>query len=267
MEIPLLQANDIECRVQSVKKSKSGNVGAVLLLYKDARVDMRILDQVFGPLNWQRTHDVINGNLFCAIDIWDESKRAWVRKQDVGVESNTQKEKGEASDSFKRAGTNVGIGRELYTAPFIYITLQNGEYNENGNKLSCTGRFTVAEVGYNERREMNRLVIVDKRGNPRFDWRYGPAGDRTAEETQKQNTTQPGSPAKPEKLICAACGKEITGVEVDGKAYSAEQIAKGAVKRYGKPLCITCRNAAAEVKVAQLKQATVDKLKDGNESA
>ena len=126
--IPLLTAEDIDCRVQSVSKAKNGTVGAVLLLYKDARVDMRILDQVFGPGNWQRTHEVINGNLFCNIDIWDDEKKTWVRKQDVGTESNTEKEKGQASDSFKRAGFNVGIGRELYTGPFIYVELADGEF-------------------------------------------------------------------------------------------------------------------------------------------
>ena len=119
--IPLLTAEDIDCRVQSVSKAKNGTVGAVLLLYKDARVDMRILDQVFGPGNWQRTHELINGNLFCTIEIWDDEKAAWVKKQDVGVESNTEKEKGQASDAFKRAGFNVGIGRELYSAPFTYV--------------------------------------------------------------------------------------------------------------------------------------------------
>ena len=116
LSIPLLTEQDIDCRVQSVSKAKTGRVGAVLLLYKDARVDMRILDQVFGPGNWQRTHEVINGNLFCNIDIWDDEKKTWVRKQDVGTESNTEKEKGQASDSFKRAGFNVGIGRELIQA-------------------------------------------------------------------------------------------------------------------------------------------------------
>ena len=90
LSIPLLTEQDIDCRVQSVSKAKTGRVGAVLLLYKDARVDMRILDQVFGPGNWQRTHEVINGNLFCNIDIWDDEKKTWVRKQDVGSESNTE---------------------------------------------------------------------------------------------------------------------------------------------------------------------------------
>ena len=126
--IPLLTAQDIECRVQSVSRARSGDVGAVLLLYKDARGYMRILDQVFGPGNWQRTHEVINGNLFCNIDIWDAETGAWVRKQDVGVESNTEKEKGQASDAFKRAGFNVGVGRELYTGPFIYVVLAENEF-------------------------------------------------------------------------------------------------------------------------------------------
>ena len=85
LSIPLLTEQDIDCRVQSVSKAKTGRVGAVLLLYKDARVDMRILDQVFGPGNWQRTHEVINGNLFCNIDIWDDEKKTWVRKQDVAT--------------------------------------------------------------------------------------------------------------------------------------------------------------------------------------
>ena len=159
--IPLLTAADIECRVQSVSRARSGKVGAVLLLYKDARVDMRILDQVFGPGNWARTHEVINGNLFCNIDIWDAQKGVWVRKQDVGVESNTEKEKGQASDAFKRAGFNVGIGRELYTGPFIYVELAENEFysegQQNGRKevLKCYSntRFNVAHVAYNERRE------------------------------------------------------------------------------------------------------------------
>lgn len=137
---------------------------------------MRILDQVFGPGNWQRTHEVINGNLFCNIDIWDAEKRAWVRKQDVGVESNTEKEKGQASDAFKRAGFNVGIGRELYTGPFIYVELADNEFyseGQNGRKevLKCYSntRFTVTHVAYNDRREICELVIADRNGNVRFD--------------------------------------------------------------------------------------------------
>lgn len=104
--------------------------GCSLLLYKDARVDMRMLDEVYGPNNWQRSHELINGNLFCTISVWDADKGVWVNKQDVGTESNTEKEKGQASDAFKRAAFNWGIGRELYTAPFIWITLDSSEVYE-----------------------------------------------------------------------------------------------------------------------------------------
>ena len=101
--IPTLMPEDIECRVQQVKETQSG-VGAVVLLYKNARVDMRILDDVFGPMNWQREHARDNAN--CIISVWDSEKNQWIRKEDTGTESNTEAEKGLASDSFKRAGFN-----------------------------------------------------------------------------------------------------------------------------------------------------------------
>ena len=91
---------------------------------------MNILDETVGAMNWQRGHSVIDGNLYCTISIWDEEKEQWIAKSDVGTESNTEKEKGQASDSFKRAGFNWGIGRELYSAPFVYIQLDKSEYKE-----------------------------------------------------------------------------------------------------------------------------------------
>lgn len=154
-----LQANEIECRV-----GHSTAKGASLLLYKDARVDMRMLDEIYGPTNWERYHEVVNGNLFCTVRVWDNEKGCWVSKQDVGTESNTEKEKGEASDSFKRACFNWGIGRELYTAPFIWVTLTDADMT-NGK---ITTKFFCREIGYNENREINHLVIVDGKGNARF---------------------------------------------------------------------------------------------------
>src|SRR5690554_1395175 len=121
MNIRTLRADEIECRVQIVKEN-----GCSLLLYKDARVDMNILDETFGVENWQRHHEIVNGNLFCNVGVRfsrENNYGEWVWKQDVGTESNTEKEKGQASDSFKRACFNWGIGRELYTAPFIWVTL------------------------------------------------------------------------------------------------------------------------------------------------
>ena len=154
-----LQANEIECRV-----GHSTAKGVSLLLYKDARVDMRMLDEIYGPTNWERYHEVVNGNLFCTVRVWDNEKGCWVSKQDVGTESNTEKEKGEASDSFKRACFNWGIGRELYTAPFIWVNLTDADMT-NGK---ITTKFFCREIGYNKNREINYLVIVDGKGNARF---------------------------------------------------------------------------------------------------
>lgn len=155
--IRTLLASEIECRVGMIKPDGSG---CSLLLYKDARVDMRLLDEVYGPMNWKRDHELINGNLFCTLYIWDEGKKEWVSKQDVGTESYTEKEKGQASDAFKRAGFNWGIGRELYTSPFIWINLADDETFLRGQNRSLNTKFSVKEIGYNEYREVDKLVIV-----------------------------------------------------------------------------------------------------------
>jgi hypothetical protein len=104
-----LRADEIEVRAAQVKKNAKGSVYASLLLYKDARVDQRLLDETFGSMNWQRSHEIIDGRLYCTVSIWDAEKKIWVSKQDVGTESNTEKEKGQASDSFKRACFNWGM--------------------------------------------------------------------------------------------------------------------------------------------------------------
>lgn len=161
-EIPLLTANDVECRIKKIT-----NEGAVLLLYKTARVDMRILDEVYGSMNWQRHHEVINNNLFCTISVWDSDKAQWISKQDVGTESNAEAEKGQASDAFKRAGFAWGIGRELYDSPFIWIS----------GKVSKYDRFHVTDIRYDrEKQEFTRLTIFDDKGKERY--RLGTKPDR-----------------------------------------------------------------------------------------
>ena len=153
-EIPLLTANDVECRIKKIT-----NEGAVLLLYKTARVDMRILDEVYGSMNWQRHHEVINNNLFCTISVWDSEKSQWISKQDVGTESNAEAEKGQASDAFKRAGFAWGIGRELYDSPFIWIS----------GKVSKYDRFHVTDIQYDrEKQAFTRLTICDDKGKERY---------------------------------------------------------------------------------------------------
>lgn len=165
--IRTLRADEIECRAAQVKKGKNG-VGCSLLLYKDARCDMRILDEVFGSFGWERKHEVIDGRLYCTVSVLNPETGEWVDKQDVGTESNTEKEKGQASDSFKRACFNWGIGRELYSAPFIWITLSEGEYTENNGRYILKSTFCVREIAYNDKREIVRLVITDRSGKERF---------------------------------------------------------------------------------------------------
>lgn len=180
MKFRVLKASEIDCRIQSIGQNKTGAVGTTILLYKDARVDMNILDETVGAMNWQRGHSVIDGNLYCTISIWDEVKEQWISKSDVGTESNTEKEKGQASDSFKRAGFNWGIGRELYSAPFVYIQLDKSEYIERKGKLTSNAKFKVKDVSYDESRNIVRLVVVDSKGKVRYTF-----GENAQQQTQE----------------------------------------------------------------------------------
>lgn len=163
-----LTEQDVELRVAQLNKTNYG-VYVNLLVYKDARVDMRVLDEVYGPSNWQRKHEVIDGRLYCTISVWDAEKGQWVSKQDVGTESYTEKEKGQASDAFKRAGFCWGIGRELYNAPHIRFKLNEGEYSDKNGKASTYEKFKVAKMEYDsEKQEYTVFDVVDKNGNVRF---------------------------------------------------------------------------------------------------
>lgn len=157
--IRLLTADEIECRVGTISEK-----GLSLLLYKDARADMKILDEVYGPTNWQRTHEVIGGNLYCNVQIYDEQKAQWISKMDVGTESYTEKEKGQASDSFKRACVSVGIGRELYTAPFIWIPAGKCKIQQKDNRYITYDKFRVRDIEYNDNREITGLSILNQDG-------------------------------------------------------------------------------------------------------
>ena len=162
-----LTADEIDVRIQSVKQN-----GIVLLLYKDARVDMNILDETVGPERWQRTHELIDGKLFCNIGINFGTNGAseWVWKQDVGVESNTEKEKGQASDSFKRAGFNWGIGRELYTSPFIWVSSDKCNITNDGNVKKCFDTFAVEKIKIENKRITGLSIINTKTKARVFVW-------------------------------------------------------------------------------------------------
>jgi len=184
VEIRTLRAEEIQCRVLQTAKN---NAWAQLALYKDARCDQAVLDETFGVFGWKRSHQLIDTELFCTVEIYDEVTKQWVAKQDVGKESFTAKEKGEASDAFKRACVNIGIGRELYSAPkdlFINLCqddLTNGKVRNNW--------FFVSEISYNEARKINKLVIVDAFNRERY--RY--PNSHTPKTIQNQEQPAPTS--------------------------------------------------------------------------
>lgn len=149
MEFRKLKANEIDARIGQI-----GKQSVTLLLYKNARVDMQLLDEQVGAENWQREHYECKGNLFCKVGI--KCGNEWVWKADCGTESYTEKEKGESSDSFKRACVCWGIGRELYTAPRIYIPNDIAGVKDG----KCYTRFKVTEVGYDKEGNINNLTIV-----------------------------------------------------------------------------------------------------------
>lgn len=173
-----LTIDDIDFRVQSI----SAKGYATILAYKDARIDMQRLDQAVGPLNWQRKHELIDGKLFCHVGIYNPDTGQWTWKSDVGTESMTEATKGEASDSFKRACFNWGIGRELYDYPIISIKLvEKDEYDIISGKPRQTwglrlrdwkwlSQFTDGKINY--------LACKDTNGKLRFQW-----GEYIKEET------------------------------------------------------------------------------------
>lgn len=199
--IRLLEADEIECRIGTISEK-----GVSLLLYKDARADMKILDETYGPCGWQRKHELIGGNLYCTVSVWDEEKQQWICKSDVGTESYTEKEKGQASDSFKRACVSVGIGRELYTAPFIWIAASKVKLQDRNGKLVTYDKFSVSSIAYNDKREIESLVIVNQDGKAV----YGNAANQ--QTSAKSRTARPKDDEHAE-----AINKELqrTGVALD----------------------------------------------------
>lgn len=169
-----LSVAEIDFRVQSINKGGY----ATILSYKDARVDINRLNEVCGHLGWQRSHTRDNKN--CIVSIWDDEKKHWVSKEDTGTESNTEKDKGLASDSFKRACFNWGIGIELYDFPVIQIKLFDNEFKvipANGNykeRVVTNWDFKLKEwVWYLESLENGKprfLAAKDNNGKVRFQW-------------------------------------------------------------------------------------------------
>lgn len=184
MEFRTLKANEIDCRIAQIDKG-----WLTLLLYKDARVDMDILDETVGCLNWKREHLRENAN--CRVSIWNPEIKEWISKEDTGTESFSEAEKGLASDSFKRACVNWGIGRELYSSPSIFVFPRkdilyryDGReveefYLNKRDKYETKTRFYVDYIDYDNNREVQNLIIRDNKNNVRF--------TQLTEEFEKQN--------------------------------------------------------------------------------
>lgn len=227
-----LTADDIEVRIATVKEAKNGKKGGVsLLLYKTARCDMNILDETVGNINWQREHTDHKNNLYCKIGINinynnPSEPPVWVWKEDCGAESYTEKEKGEASDSFKRAGFNWGIGRELYTSPFIWIDDSKCEIKQvgNTNKFTCYDRFFVSKICIKEKKIIAlEIKKQTKNGGSMVVFSYGL--QNAIENTPYEPKIPEVEPYTP--VFCNHCNKSILGgYGKDGKKYTAEEVKK-----------------------------------------
>ena len=154
-----LRKDEIEVRVASTQ-----NNVAQLLLYKTARTDAAILDETFGQFNWQCTYSEIKGNLFCTISVKDPNTNEWISKSDCGAESNIEKEKGEASDAFKRSGFKWGVGVELYSTPRIKIPIEESDMY-NGRFCQT---FNLKDIQISPDHKITSLTIQDRRGNVRY---------------------------------------------------------------------------------------------------
>lgn len=168
-----LKAEEIEVRVSRVT-----NAGVELLLYKDARVDQNILDETVGPQNWQCEYYEHKNTLFCKVGIlceWGDKTSQWVWKSNAGAPSNMEAQKGEASDAFKRACFCWGIGRELYTAPRIFVYADKcGKLKQGKNgKMQCYDQFRVEKVRIEDGQITGLAIWNDTTGHRCFVWQKG----------------------------------------------------------------------------------------------
>ncbi len=164
-----LDIHEIDFRVQSINKGGY----ATILAYKDARVDMNRLDAIYGVDGWQKEYKEIKGRLYCRVGIYSERLNQWVWKEDVGTESAAEAVKGEASDSFKRACFNLGIGRVVYDYPVIQVNLIQDEWEMQNNKPKQTWNLKLKEwLWYAEFTDgkINFLAARDNNQQTRFTW-------------------------------------------------------------------------------------------------
>ncbi len=213
-----LRADEIDVRVgQATEK------GVSLLLYKDARVDMNILDETVGALNWQREHYEVKGNLYCRVGInkyFDnpDYPPVWVWKSDCGTESQAEAEKGESSDSFKRACTNLGIGRELYTAPFIWVGADKCKIVPKGQKFACYDDFSVQSIEIKDKHIVALEIINTKTKALVYSFGKVKTPTRETKPVTSENTAPAVAPAETKPIDA----KELEQLREWAKGYIVE---------------------------------------------
>lgn len=197
VKIRPLRAEEIDCRVATINAK-----GLALLLYKDARVDQSILDETFGVYGWQRSHQWMGERLYCTVSVRDPETGEWISKQDVGTESYTEKEKGQASDAFKRACFNLGIGRELYTAPFIWIPASDYTATAGANGKPATyDRFKVTRVEIVDGYIVGLEVKNTKTGKTVYTYGARAASKGTEKPAEKPTEKPTGEPLDMKRLF------------------------------------------------------------------
>lgn len=212
MNIRPLRADEIDCRISTINEK-----GLSLLLYKDARVDQNILDETFGMFGWQRSHQLIGDRLYCTVSIKDPATGEWISKQDVGTESYTEKEKGQASDSFKRACFNFGIGRELYTAPFIWVQAWQYKVTEKNGKFMTYDRFEVSDIEIADGK-ITRLTIVNASKDNAVVFQSGAKAEKAKAASER------GAKAKEDKLPEPKIKSDGYTVDKTGEKISPKQV-------------------------------------------
>lgn len=239
----LLEADEIECRVSQIAKDGSY---LTILLYKTARTDADLLDETVGCDNWENDFKLVDGVLYGGIGInYNKTGKSedMVWKWDAGTESNTEAEKGRASDAFKRAGFKHGIGRELYSAPYIRINAGDCNIKEvKQGVYKCYDHFKVGAIGYDNRERIDKLSITLK---GREVYRLG--GRRASQSPKPDEPHNPG----PEPMFCEECMEEIRDyTSPSGVFTKAYDVAHGAYRKYGKMLCAGCAQKEARSRQA-----------------
>ena len=229
----LLTKSEIECRIAEISKYDKS---ATLLLYKTARTDAALLDEVYGPERWQNDFKILDGKLYGGIGIkfGDE----WIWRWDCGTESNMEAEKGQASDAFKRAGFKWGLGAELYTAPKINVPASKCNIKEYGGKFRCYDNFEVEKIEYTKSGNISALRIKNtSTGVTAFDMA---AKEEPAEQPPEQALTG-ASPEANTIYYCVDCGQVIMPYKgKNGRTVSVEKHVKASREQFGAVYCLDC---------------------------